>query len=507
MTRAVPAAERQALLVIAAFVAIRLIASAFTGLGVDEAYTASISRDLHLSYFDHPPLHQWIAHAGETAFGFGRWARLPFIALFAGSSWLMFRLTARLFGQTAGLWAVLALNLSAFFTIAAGEWILPDGPLAFCELAAALCLARQVFPGAAEPERPWLWWPATGLWLGLAALSKYQAATVGLGLAVFLLSTPTGRRQLLSPWPYAAGLIILGLASPVLVWNAAHDWISFTFQSGRGAPRRLAPLGPVIDLVAQAALLLPWIAAPLVWATYGAIRKGASAERAWFCLMAAAPTIVLFTVLPLFGAKILPHWPMPGWLLLFPVLGQALAGARGAWPRPWAVASAAVLLVFWALAVSDAATGWVKDAFPRAFPKADPTLEAMEWSRLRGQLADRGLLDRPGLFVAAVKWNEAGKIDQALGGRMPVLVFSPDPREFAFRPASSRFLGHDALIIGGGAGTRGQLAALAPYFASMTPIQGLSVGREGKAETPLTVVFAHDLLRPYPLPAWAKGGG
>jgi hypothetical protein len=224
-------------------------------------------------------------------------------------------------------------------------------------------------------------------------------------------------------------------------------------------------------------------------------------------LMGAAPTIVLFTVLPLFGAKVLPHWPMPGWLLLFPVLGHALAGARGAWTRPWAAASLAVLLAVWTLAASDAATGWVKDAFPRVFPKSDPTLEAMEWSRLRGELAERGLLNRPGLFIAALKWNEAGKIDEALDGRTPVLVFSPDPREFAFRTASRRFLGHDALIIGGGTGARSQLAGLAPYFASMTPIDGLSVGRQGKAETPLTVVFAHDLRRPYPLPAWAKGGG
>jgi hypothetical protein len=198
---------------------------------------------------------------------------------------------------------------------------------------------------------------------------------------------------------------------------------------------------------------------------------------------------------------------MPGWLLLFPVLGQALAGARKPWPRPWATISAVVLLAIWGLAVSDAATGWVRDAFPRAFPKTDPTLEAAPWTRLKGELADRGLLNRPGLFVAATKWNEAGKIDQALGGQVPVLVFSSDPREFAFRPSSDQLLGHDALIIAGGSGAQAQLKDIAPHFASLTPIQGLSVGRGAKVEIPLTVVLAHDLLTPYPLPHWAKGGG
>ena len=40
---------------------LRLVTAGAMGLGMDESYTTAISRDLHLSYFDHPPLHQWIA--------------------------------------------------------------------------------------------------------------------------------------------------------------------------------------------------------------------------------------------------------------------------------------------------------------------------------------------------------------------------------------------------------------------------------------------------------------
>ena len=504
MTRAVSDAERRVLLIIGGFVVVRLIASALMGLGMDESYSTAVSRDLHLSYFDHPPLHQWLAHVGGEAFGYGRWTRLPFIALFAGSSWLMFRLTARLFGEAAGVWAVLALNLSAFFTLAAGEWVLPDGPLIFCELAAALCLARIFFPGVGEAERDWLWWPATGLWLGLAALSKYQAATVGLGFALFLLTTTAGRAQLRTPWPYLAGALILVIASPVLIWNAQHQWISFTFQTARGAPRHLTPLGPIIGLVGQTLLLLPWVAVPLVWAGYGAAKAGPRDPRSWLCLMAAAPTIVLFTLLPLFGSKVLPHWPMPGWLMLFPVLGDALARSGRAWPVRWAAISAGLLLAFWALAVSDAATAWVRDALPRAFPKTDPTYEAIDWAPLRGQLERAGLLDTPGQFVVAVEWNEAGKIDQALGDQEPVVVFNQDPREYAFRQNAAGLVGHDALIIGRGPSVAQELTRIAPHFASLMPVSGFSVGRGGRAEIPLTVIVARDLLTPYPLPSWAN---
>ena len=74
----------------------------------------------------------------------GRAARLPFIALFAVSSWLLYRLTRVLFGAPAGVVAVLALNCSAFFSFAGG-WVLPDGPLMLAMLAASLVLARHFF--------------------------------------------------------------------------------------------------------------------------------------------------------------------------------------------------------------------------------------------------------------------------------------------------------------------------------------------------------------------------
>jgi 4-amino-4-deoxy-L-arabinose transferase-like glycosyltransferase len=495
-------AGRLVLWLILATAAARLVTMAAMGLGMDESYTTAISRDLHLSYFDHPPLHQWIAHAAGEAFGYGRWVRLPFIALFAGSTWLMYRLGARLFGETAGAWAALTLNLSAFFSVAAGQWVLPDGPLVFFELAAVLCLANILFPKAGEAPRPWLWWLLAGASLGLAALSKYQAATVGLGLGLAFLILPQGRRTLVHPAPYVAKLLVLALIAPVIVWNAQHEWISFTFQTGRGAARHFDPLGLVTALLAQAGLLTPWVAVPLVWAIVKAIRG--RDPRAMFLLIAAAPTVVLFNLLPLVGAKVLPHWPMPGWLLLFPLLGWALAASMRAWPRRWAAWSAAALALIWVLAVSDAASAWIKDVAPGL--KTDPTAEAMDWRRLRTALRAQGL-PKPGMFVAAVEWNEAGKIDQALGDLAPVLVFNADPREFAFRKPSDAWLHHDALIIGRGPTVSQEIGRIAPHFASLTPLPNVWVGRPGKDEIELSVIWAHDLTSPYPQPDWAKPDG
>jgi 4-amino-4-deoxy-L-arabinose transferase-like glycosyltransferase len=507
MAQPLPRTDRQVIWIIALMVLARLATSAAMGLGMDESYSTAISRDLHLSYFDHPPLHQWIAHAAGEVVGYGRWARLPFIALFAGSSWLMYRLSARLFGQEAGVWAVVALNLSAFFTLAVGQWVLPDGPLVFFELAAALTLARLLFPGPGEAERPWLLWPLAGLWLGLAALSKYQAAPVALGFGLFVLTMRDGRRWLRHPALWVGVIVALAVASPVLIWNAQHDWVSFAFQGGRGAPRKFNLMGPLESLGGQLALLLPWVGVLLICVGIGAVRRGRSDPRGWFCLMAAAPTVLLFTLLPLLGNRGLPHWPMPGWLMLFPLLGAwlARASAQGRrWPRRWAQVSAAILAVLWVIAASDAATDWLKEALPKAFPKTSPTYEAIDWKRLRTDLDRRGLL-KPGMFVVAAEWNEAGKIDQAVGDAAPVLVFSGDPREYAFRTDSRSLIGHDALIIGRGPTVAQELETLRPHFASLTPLEGFSVGRGERAEIPLTVIAAHDLKTPYPLPVWAGG--
>ena len=73
----------------------------------------------------------------------------------------------------------------------------------------------------------------------------------------------------------------------------------------------------------------------------------------------------------------------------------------------------------------------------------------------------------------------------------------------AFRTGSAALLHHDALIIGRGPTVAQELGRIAPHFASMTPLEGFTVGRGDKAEIALTVIQAHDLITPYPLPSWA----
>jgi hypothetical protein len=493
--------ERAAVGLILVFAIYHLVLAATLGLGVDESYGIGVSHDLELSYFDHPPLNYWIAHFFMPLLGDGRALRVPFIVIFAGTTWLLYLFTRHLFGAVAGLWAVLALNLSLFFTVAGG-WILPDGPLMFCLVGAAYTIARGLFPDAA-PISPWRTWLAAGFWTGLAGLSKYHAVLFVAGLFVYLVSAPPRRKVLLHPAPWFGVAIALVMFAPVLIWNAEHHWVSFAYQGGRAASYGGFPkIGQFLaNLGGQFIWLAPWVFVPMVVAAYGALRAGRAADRSWYCLCLAAPTVLLFTLVPLWGDRGLPHWQMPGWLMLYPVLGEHLARQSLVRRRPsiWAIASAASLIVVSIVVVGHAATGYGRLLFPAVFAKGDPTLEALQWGPLRRELQRRGLLDKPGLFVISGSPIDIGKIDQALHDSLPMQVFG-ESKQYAFRVDPTTLLGRDALILGRRDRLTGIRRALAPYFASIEELPPFMFGRSGMDEVDVRILYGHELKKPLPSP-------
>ena len=211
------------------------------GLGVDESYLVSTTRQLHLSYFDHPPLAWWITHAAIALTGSESHlvVRLPFIALFALTTWLVYLATARTFDQRSGIVAILFLSISPVFSLSSGSWALPDGPLLCALSAAAYCLVRVLLEPTTRLDG-WRWWLGAGAATGLGLLSKYQGVLFLAGAFVFLLARPRQRRWLRRPETYAAVAVAFGLFSqPVVVWNARHGWVSFAFQLGRAGSARV----------------------------------------------------------------------------------------------------------------------------------------------------------------------------------------------------------------------------------------------------------------------------
>ena len=492
--------NRLALTILAGFLVARLAFALSLGLGIDESYTIAISRRLNLSYFDHPPLHLWIAHFTALAVGENVAARAPFVALFFATGWIAYRLTSGLFDPKAGLIALFALNVTPFFFASAGSWIVPDGPLLFGLALAAFAAARLFFAETQDNASAWRLWLVVGVGLGLAGLSKYSAVLSAGGLAAFVIVSPNQRHWLKHPAPYAAAVVALAMITPVILWNAQHGWASFEFQGGRGLPEGgLRPAQFTTMVLGQIAFLSPWIFGPLVAGLASAIRQRAD-ERRLFLLCLSLPPIALFTLTPLWGGRGQPHWTMPGWFFAFGLMGvwlKHLSVSAGALRR-WAFVSSVLLAAIAGVAILQASTGWPWGVLTEGTRLADPMLEAFAWSDLR----KAPIFDPPPSFVVATKWSDAGKIALALGPQTPVFVLSNDPRGWAFLDESASFVGRSGVIVTQAADLKAALGVAEPYFAALGQPQFETLARRGRAAVALALIPASGLTQtlqmPYP---------
>jgi hypothetical protein len=191
---------------------------------------------------------------------------------------------------------------------------------------------------------------------------------------------------------------------------------------------------------------------------------------------------------------------MPGWLMLYPVLGEYVVR----WLEPtrlrrWGFACAALLVLLGTVLVSHADTGVGRILAPRLFAHGDPTLDALEWSQLPGELQARGLL-HSGDFLITTNWMYAGRIDQALHHTVPVVVFGGNPKEFGLRYDPEEFLGRDALVLGPADSMKDMGVRLQPYFDAVDELASFGLGRSGMQEIPLRLMRAHCLVKPLPSP-------
>ena len=465
----------------------RLALAAGLPVGVDEAYSIGVARQFSWSYFDHPPLHLWLAGTWAKLWGSENLLllRIPFVLLGALSSWLIYALGARLFTPMAGLWSAVIFNLAPVFGLAHGGLIFPDGPLIAAALAMALVVARIVLePRDGQQLGPWA---LAGLLAGLALLSKYHGVLLILGVGLFLATTREGRRWLLTPGPWLAAAIAALCFLPVLIWNAQHDWASFLFQSGRGRfGSELRPLGPLESLAFQAGYLLPWIGVPLAALLVRAIVGGPANPRRWLLVCLAVLPIVIFTGLTFFGRG-LPHWQMPGWLFAIPLLGEAVANA-GRLTRRVSIATAvvtALLLGMLATVVTMQARWGSFDAETRAlFGGSDPTDAMLSWEQLGPELAARGLPADDRTFIGTFNWIRAGELNALFGKEIPVVCLCGDARHFAYLNPPANFAGWTAILIGLPANV-GDDAALGGHFASLGAVEDVSLSKAGRVAVPL----------------------
>ena len=220
--------DRGTVLTVLALALLRLVAAAYTPLTFDEAYYWMWSKHLAGGYYDHPPMVAVVIRlgtmiAGDTELG----VRLVSVLLGLPMSWAVYRTAGILFGgRRMAASATILLNVTMMAAV--GTLIVtPDAPLLVASSFVLFYLAKVLETGRGA------WWLAVGAAVGAALLSKYTALFFGPAILIWLVSVPKLRHWLISPWPYLGAMVSLAIFSPVLLWNANHQWVSFIKQIGR----------------------------------------------------------------------------------------------------------------------------------------------------------------------------------------------------------------------------------------------------------------------------------
>jgi len=447
---------RGVLLAVTAGTAARLVLAALVPITVDEAYYAQWAGNLQPGYLDHPPLVAWLMRAG-LALGPGTLAaRLPAIVLIAGTTLLAASLVRARAGDRAAVVAAVLLQAAPVFSLG-GALMTPDAPLAFAWVGALWSLDRAV-------RRDPRWLVATGLFLGIGALSKLTAGLLGLAMAAALLSTARGRALLATRWALAGVLVAVAVAAPVVAWNVARGFPSLAFQAEHGMRgRSFSAARLAASLGAQAAYVSPVLLAAAGVAAFRPLRSPDPLLRA--TAWSALPIVVFFTAAASLTPGALPHWPAPGWLSATLLL--ALAG--GPWLRP---AAATGLAITAAGVIAISAAGLLG-----APPRLDPLGEMRGWRE-----GARAAVDASGgARLAVAHWIALGQIGWYAGA--PVAYVGARPCAASFYSPDPRAQGEPLLVVvrEGLGPSRTELEArlgpLAPAGGVDVPIEGGAVRR------------------------------
>ena len=95
-------------------------------------------------------------------------------------------------------------------------------------------------------------------------------------------------------------------------------------------------------------------------------------------------------------------------------------------------------------------------------------------------------------MIAARRWSDAGKIDYALGGRVPVICIGPEAHQYALIAHRDDYAGADVLIVGRSTFEKiiGQFWFM---FDAIDPIAPAMVFHAGRPALKLPLFLGHRL--------------
>jgi 4-amino-4-deoxy-L-arabinose transferase-like glycosyltransferase len=421
-----------AVALIAALTAMRAVYAGVMELRTDEAYYWTWSKENVLSFLDHPPMIAWFIRFGTLIFGdtcFGvRFAGL--LAMLATQLLLADIVRRVTHNLRAVAIAILMPEAAVYYGLLMGK-VAPDVALIPFAVAMVWALVRLHQNGDAR------WWLAAGAFAGLALLSKFTVVMLAPAVLAFMLIPGWRARWLKSPYPWAACVIALAIFSPVLIWNAEHDWASFRFQSVRAVATHELSLRTVGDFVGLQFFLIGPILLPVVLSGVGLTAWRALRRRDAIALLLSLAVIVPFGYFlwKSLTLRIGDTWPMFLWPIGFAAAAINVAMLRReSWPA-WMIRST-MMWIRIAIAsglVLVAGTFIYSVAFPwNLFGKLDPVGGEAGYE----QIASRAREEMPAIgatWIATTDYRTYAMLRWLLKDRVPVIQVNERGRFLGFR--------------------------------------------------------------------------
>jgi 4-amino-4-deoxy-L-arabinose transferase-like glycosyltransferase len=433
---------------IAAMTVMRVIYACVIDLRTDEAYYWTWSKENVLCFLDHPPMIGWFIRFGTLIFGdTNLGVRFAGIVAMLVTQVLLADVVRRMtLDARAIALAVLMPEAALYYGLLMAK-VSPDVALIPFAVAMVWALIRLTESGDGR------WWLAAGIFAGLSLLSKFTALMFLPAVVAFMLVPSWRRRWLLSTYPWAAALIAVVLFSPVLIWNARHDWASFRFQSVRATAVHewsLRTVGEFMGLQFGLVgfILLPVVLSGLTLTAWRGYRRGNAVA-----ILLSTAVIVPFCYFfwKSLTLRVGDTWPMFMWPIGFAAVAINIAMLPAEGFPAWMVKST----VRWANAAVVSGIVFVVAVFlyyvaaPWNFiGRADPIGGEAGF----GQVAERvqAELEKTGAsWIATTDYRTYSMLRWYFGARVPVIQINERERFSGFRdPGMNLISGHTGLYVG-----------------------------------------------------------
>jgi len=418
--------------VIAAMTVMRVVYASLLELRTDEAYYWTWSKEQVLCFLDHPPMIAWFIRFGTSIFGDTHLGvRFAGIVAMAVTQLLLADIVRRLTRSLrAAMLAVLMMEAALYYGLLMAK-VAPDTALIPFAMAMIWSLVRLHESGDAR------WWLACGVFAGLALLSKFTVVLLLPAVAAFALVPDWRARWLFSPYPWLAALIAIALFSPVLIWNAGHDWASFKFQLVRATATHELSLRTVGDYIGLQFGLVGFVLLPVTLSgvVLSAWRGYRYREPVAILLSTAVLVPFLYFFWKSLSLRVGDTWPMFMWPIGFAAAAVNIAMLpREGWPR-WMIKST----VFWARAAVVSGIAMVAAVFLyyvaapwNLIGHADPIGGEAGYQQVVTR-AEAELKTIGATWIATTDYRTYAMLRWSFNGRVPVIQINERGRFQGFR--------------------------------------------------------------------------